>query len=419
MFLDYFGLVEQPFGVTPDPRFLCLGPKHREALASLEYGVETDRGFLSLIAQPGMGKTTLLYQFLELQRSRARTAYVFQTDGTTRDLLRSILAELGIAPDAKDLPGLREALNRILLEEMRAGRRFILVIDEAQNLSERSLESVRLLSNFETPWKKLLQIVLAGQPQLATQLARPSLSQLRQRISSVIRLDPFSEEETCQYILHRLWVAGYQGPKLFSTSAQVAIAETSHGIPRNINTICFNAMSLAYSHGLHRIDSKIVHESLADVDLGALAGSSCAIRQLPSPSKSFAVLHLAGGLEKPKTELAEAVRTRTASLSLRSPSWRWLPLSLTAGVILAFSYVSAPFAVSAWHYPAIDFLPAMEAAEHVVASYQDQPALGPSSNDPAGASGPWHSATNPHSGQNRAQTNSPISPVPFAREAQP
>src|ERR1700719_1504594 len=270
MILDHYGLIEQPFGVTPDPRFLHLGPKHREAVASLLYGTESNRGFLALIAQPGMGKTSLLFKYLEYLRGRTRTAYVFHTDCDPRDFLRYLLTDLGVDTNGKDIAAMHETLNQILLEEMRAGRRFILVIDEAQNLRENVLESVRLLSNFETPWMKLMQIVLVGQPQLAERLARPSMAQLRQRISSVIRLEPFTPEETNAYINHRLWVAGYRGLDLFTPGARRSIAHYTGGIPRRINTLCFNAMSIAYAMDAEKIDVKIVQEAASDLEIESL-----------------------------------------------------------------------------------------------------------------------------------------------------
>jgi general secretion pathway protein A len=270
MFLEYYGLIEQPFGVTPDPRFLHMGAKHREALASLVYGTDTNRGFLALIAQPGMGKTSLLYQYLEGLRNKSRAAFIFQTDCDSEDFIRHILVDLSLDPAGKDLPAMHGMLNEVLLAEMRAGRRFILVIDEAQNLDERVLESVRLLSNFETPWMKLMQIVIAGQPQLAERLTRPSMAQLRQRISSVIRIEPFTAEETGEYIDHRLWVAGYAGEPLFTVGARLLIAKQSGGIPRNINTLCFNAMSVAYGMGAHQVDVKMVREAIADVEIESL-----------------------------------------------------------------------------------------------------------------------------------------------------
>ncbi len=273
MFLEHFGLIEQPFGVTPDPRFLFMGVKHREALASLVYGTETNRGFLALIAEPGMGKTSLLYQYLEGLRTKARIAFLFQTDCDPQDFLRHILVDLGLNPAGKDLPTLHAMLNEELSREFHAGRRFILVIDEAQNLDERSLESIRLLSNFETPWAKPMQIVIAGQPQLAARLTRPSMVQLRQRISSVIRIEPFTQEETLHYIEHRLWVGGYEGPSLFTPGARLLIAKYSGGIPRNINTLCFNAMSIAYGADSHRVDSKMVQESVHDLDMESLVPS--------------------------------------------------------------------------------------------------------------------------------------------------
>jgi type II secretory pathway predicted ATPase ExeA len=243
---------------------------HQEALASLVYGTENNRGFLALIAKPGMGKTSLLYQYLQWTRTRARTAFVFQTDCDSREFIRHILLDLNLDASGKDLPAMHDMLNRLLMEEMRAGRRFVLVIDEAQNLEEKVLESVRLLSNFETPWAKLMQIIIAGQPQLAKRLARPSMLQLRQRISMIIRIEPFTIEETRAYINHRLRAAGYQGSSPFTVGARRLIAERSGGIPRNINNICFNAMSIGCALKQKTIDQDIVLEVLADLDLESL-----------------------------------------------------------------------------------------------------------------------------------------------------
>src|ERR1700683_4455390 len=232
MLTNYFNLVEEPFGVTPGPRFLFLGEQHREAMASLAYGTESDRGFLALIAKPGMGKTSLLYHYLDWLRGKGRTAYVFRTDCNSREFIRHVLLDLGVDAPGNDLPAMHDILNNILMEELNCGRRFVLVIDEAQNLDEQTLESVRLLSNFETPWKKLMQIVIAGQPGLAETLARPSMTQLRQRISILMRLDPLDPEETSSYIDRRLWVAGCENPELFTPGARAFIAEYSQGIPR-------------------------------------------------------------------------------------------------------------------------------------------------------------------------------------------
>lgn len=268
MLLEHFGLSEQPFGVTPDPRFLHLSAQHREALATLMYCTEANRGFVALIAPPGMGKTSLLFRFLEGQRDRVRTAYIFHNARDERELMRYLLADLGIESRSDDLPGMHQKLQRLMLQEMEAGRRMVLVVDEAQNLDARVLESIRLLSNFETPWVKLVQIVLAGQPQLAEVLARPALAQLRQRISSVVRIDPFAAEESHAYIDHRLWVAGYSGPKLFTPDALVRIARESDGIPRKINNICFHAISLAYATGQKQVGAEMVQEVVDDLAIG-------------------------------------------------------------------------------------------------------------------------------------------------------
>jgi general secretion pathway protein A len=291
MFQGFFGLREQPFGVTPDPRYLYLGPGHREALASLFYGIEANRGFLALIAKPGMGKTTLLFHLLEKFRNRARTAFLFQTQCSSREFMRFLLAEVGIDGDGKDFVQMHEEFNRCLLQEARAGNRFIIVIDEAQNLDPAVLETVRLLSDFETPRAKLLQIILSGQPELAEKLAHPGLNQLHQRIASFIGLTPLGAEETARFIDHRLRVAGYQGISLFTPSAIAMIAEFSGGIPRNINNLCFHSLSLAFALQKKTVDLPVVQEVAEDLDVRRLLANWDATSE-PARSKPHFGLNL-------------------------------------------------------------------------------------------------------------------------------
>jgi type II secretory pathway predicted ATPase ExeA len=271
MFLEYYKLNDQPFGVTPDPGFLFLSPTHREALASLYYGVTAGRGFVALIAPPGMGKTTLLFKLLQHLGTSARTVFIFQNQCSPRDFLRGLLIDLGVNDSDGDLVRIQSELNKVLLRESHAGKRFVLVIDEAQNLDPSVLELVRMLSNFETPRQKLMTIVLAGQPQLAETLDSPNLVQLRQRVSIIARLKAFTDEETRLYIDHRLRLAGYdcQHP-LFTERALAMIASFSDGIPRNINNICFNALSLGCALKQRTIDGDVVREVLDDLDLGSL-----------------------------------------------------------------------------------------------------------------------------------------------------
>jgi general secretion pathway protein A len=338
-FLQYFGLSEQPFGVTPDPRFLYLGPKYRQAVAALNYGTESNRGFLSLIAQPGMGKTSLLFNYLEGLRGKARTVFVFQSDCEPRGLMSYILADLGLDGTGKDLPEMHSILNQVLMEEMRQGRRFVLVIDEAQNLTERVLESVRLLSNFETPWMKLMQIVLAGQPQLAERLAKPSMAQLRQRISFAIEIEPLTSEEITAYVDHRLWVAGYTGSSLFSIGARTLLAEHSEGIPRNINNICFCAMSLGWATKQKTIDRELMRDVLAEMNPASMKAKPEIAPKAVEPPKHRVVLN-----------------PRPAVLTVNDPPARgWLPkLVIVSAVLLALGWSGARFDIGKrfmklWH----------------------------------------------------------------------
>jgi type II secretory pathway predicted ATPase ExeA len=268
MLLQHFQFREQPFGTTPDPRFLYHSQTHREALATLCYSFYSNRGFTALIAPPGMGKTTLLFQFLDDIRESARTVFLFDTQCEPRELISYILRDLGIKPGS-DVVEMHHQLNEVLLTEARAGRKFVLVIDEAQNLSDDALETVRLLTNFETPRAKLMQVVMAGQPQLADKLTNPSLVQLRQRISIFCRLQPFNKEEATAYIGHRLKLAGYGGAPLFTEDALNLIIEASQGIPRTINNLCFNALSLCYALKRKQVDGSMAAEAIDDLGLNS------------------------------------------------------------------------------------------------------------------------------------------------------
>jgi type II secretory pathway predicted ATPase ExeA/tetratricopeptide (TPR) repeat protein len=270
MILQYYGMREDPFGVTPNPHYLYLSPRPREALATLIYGIEAGYGFMALIGKPGTGKTTLLYELLERLGNAARTVFLFQTQCNSCEFFRYLLSDMGLDSKGQDMAGMHEQLNRVLLTEARAGRRFVLIIDEAQNLADSMLEAVRLLSDFETPRAKLIQIILAGQPQLAERLARPEMAQLRQRISLLARLEPFGPEETRAYIDHRLKVAGYTQSRLFTAEAMEMIVARGKGIPRDINNICFNALSLGFALQKKQIDSAIVQEVLSDLNLDTL-----------------------------------------------------------------------------------------------------------------------------------------------------
>ena len=271
MIQDFYHLDEQPFGATPDTEYLFASATHREALASILCGIEAGRGFIALIASPGMGKTTLLFRSLSKLAGKAKTVFLFQAVATPLDLLRVLLRDLGVEEAGGGLVELQAKLTDILAGLSREGQQLVVVIDEAQNLENGVLEFVRMLSNFETPKGKLMQIILAGQPQLAAKLSSPDLVQLRQRVSVIAHLNPFSPDETALYIRHRLRVAGGRaGETPFAPEAIQLIAEHSGGIPRNINTLCFNALAIGCALKKPEIDVDIVREVISDLDLTPL-----------------------------------------------------------------------------------------------------------------------------------------------------
>jgi type II secretory pathway predicted ATPase ExeA len=238
-----------------------------EALECLLYGIRHGLGFSALVAEPGLGKTTLLVRLLEMYRNTALTAFIFETQCTSAGFVRSVLKEFNIDLEKKDPAVLRECLQDTLVGAARAGRRVLVIIDEAQNLDPSVLESVRLLSNFESRGGKLLHIVLSGQPQLADRLNRPDLAQLRQRIWLIGYLNPLPPSELPRYVEHRLRVAGYSGDGLFSEAALDAIASRSRGIPREINRICFNTLTLGCALRETRISREVAEEAAGDLGM--------------------------------------------------------------------------------------------------------------------------------------------------------
>jgi general secretion pathway protein A len=281
--LDFYELREQPFGVTPDPHYLYFSPGHSEALVSLLYGIETGRGFLSLVAKPGMGKTTLLFQLLQRWRGHVHSAFLFQTQCNSRELIRYLLNDLGLKSDGEDIVRMHSELNEFLFRQKLAGKQVVVFIDEAQNLSDSVLETVRLLSDFEATDKKLLQIVLAGQPELANRLSHPGLAQLRQRIAVQARLVALAPSEVVGYINHRLQVAGHPEAGLFTPGALELIAERSRGIPRLINNLCFRALSLGFALQSEQITADAVRRAAEDLSLEPHAATDAVLRQQGAP----------------------------------------------------------------------------------------------------------------------------------------
>jgi general secretion pathway protein A len=272
MYAAYFGLTERPFSLAPDPRYLYLSEAHREALAHLLYGIGEGGSFVQLTGEVGTGKTTVCRALLEQLPADVDVAMIFNPRLTSVELLAAVCDELRVPYPAgtTSLKVLVDALSQALLDAHARGRRTVLIIDEAQNLSARVLEEVRLLTNLETTTQKLLQVVLIGQPELADLLARRNLRQLSQRVTARYHLRPFSEVESQRYVQHRMEVAGQKQP-IFTKQAMRAAHRLSRGIPRLLNTICDRALLGAYATGQTRVKEAVVRRAAREV-LGARRG---------------------------------------------------------------------------------------------------------------------------------------------------
>ncbi|MFI5364055.1 MAG: ExeA family protein, partial [Candidatus Binatia bacterium] len=253
MYCDFYQLTEPPFNVTPDPKFLYLNARYREAIASLNYGITQRKGFITLIGEAGTGKTTLLNKLLEEFDSKTKSVFIFNTNVTFEEILEYVFAEFGLPVHNGKKLYMLQRLNAFLLEELRGSGNVALLIDEAQDLEFSVLEDLRLLSNLETAKEKILQIVLSGQPELGQKLSNPVLRQLRQRIGINCRLLPLSRDEITEYIQYRLQAAGCPDLKLFSREAEDQIYHFSRGIPRLVNVVCDNALVIGYALGKKRI----------------------------------------------------------------------------------------------------------------------------------------------------------------------
>jgi general secretion pathway protein A len=263
MYKNFFGLKNAPFQFNPDPHYLYWTNATHEAWSALTYGIESRKGFVLLTGEVGTGKTTLLNSVLEWLRERSiAAAFVCNSQMSSADeLFDFMLADFGIVCESRVKSQRVLKLRKWLLEQCRAGRATVLIIDEAQNLSEELLEEIRLLSNLETPSEKLLQIVLSGQPELEEKLKRPSLRQLLQRIVFRCRIGPLTQHETLEYIQERLRIAGASDATVFSKEAAQAIHRYAKGVPRVVNLLCEHSLINAFA-----MDSKpVLPETVAEV----------------------------------------------------------------------------------------------------------------------------------------------------------
>jgi general secretion pathway protein A len=272
MYQRFFGLRESPFNVNPDPRYLFMTAQIQEALAGLMYGIQNRKGFILLTGEVGTGKTTLLNRLLDwLRGQRVATAYIFNSRLEVNHLFDFMMADFDIPCESREKSHVLLRLNQWLLERYRAGETAVLIIDEAQNLSDEVLEEIRLLTNLETATEKLLQIVLTGQPELEEKLKRPQLRQVRQRITISCRTKALTIEETFGYVGERLRIAGVNGEPVFSKEAIEMVHLYSRGIPRVVNLLCEHSMINAYVDSMRPIPARLVEDVAREFNLDEMA----------------------------------------------------------------------------------------------------------------------------------------------------
>jgi len=284
MYRNHYGFSEKPFDVTPDPRFLYLTPNYREILASLIYGIQERRGFITIIGEVGTGKTTLLNAAIDRLDDKTSIAFVFNTNVTFEQILSMALYEWGLVKPKDRLSKINaiQRLNNFAIQKLAKAGNVVLIVDEAQNLDNNVMENLRLLSNLETRRHKLVQIVLSGQPELDTKLDQHELRQLAQRISLRRYVFPLSKKDTYAYIQHRLSFAKHSGSSPFAIKAQKLIWEYSGGIPRKINILCDNALLIGYGLKQKKIQAPVVQEAAEDLKWSRFSDIKAALNLSPA-----------------------------------------------------------------------------------------------------------------------------------------
>jgi general secretion pathway protein A len=284
MYKEFFGLKANPFNVNPDPRYLFLTRHTEEALACLTYGIQSRKGFVMLTGEVGTGKTTLVNKLLEwLRVQQVATAFIFNSRLNTMQFLDFVMADFGITCDSRMKSQVLLQLYNWLLNRYRAGETAVLIIDEAQNLSDEVLEEIRLLTNLETFTEKLLQIVLVGQPELELKLRQPHLRQLRQRVTLRAKTHPLTIPETQAYVDRRLRVAGSDGRLIFDPEALLQVYRYSSGIPRVINLLCEHALVSAFVDQQKVIYPVVIDAVARDFDLGDVEVEEPPLAPAPEP----------------------------------------------------------------------------------------------------------------------------------------
>jgi general secretion pathway protein A len=309
MYLEFYGLKRRPFDMTPDPTFFFPSQKHTEALSSLVYTITEKRGLVVITGEIGSGKTTVCRTLLRKLDPDAKVAMITNTNLTAKQLLEAISSQFGLPTDNRTKVSLLSALNRFLLEQNQSGNSVVLILDEAQNLSVKALEEMRLLSNIETDTQKLVQIMLLGQPELRQKLNMPELEQLRQRVSLRYHLRSLDRNETRRYIQHRLNIAGDQGAVKFTKGALDSLYRFSRGTPRLINVVCDQALLMGYLREKSKLDHPIIDEIVAEFSCPDLEQYHKPEKNngRPKASAFSRILRRKRGASAPNTEQASAL----------------------------------------------------------------------------------------------------------------
>src|SRR5713101_1791087 len=265
MYLDFYTLKRAPFHITPDPEFLFLSPSHKAALGALVYGIEARQGFVALVGEVGLGKTTILRSYLEhVDPSYLKTIYIFNANVSFSDLLKTVCRECGLDVSTEDVFDTVNRLYQVLIEAYQQGRNVALIVDEAQHMPLETLEHLRMLSNLETSTQKLIQIVLVGQPEFEAKLNNHALRQLKQRLVIRGTISPLTDEESRDYILYRLAKVVMVDEPIFTKGALREIIKYAQGTPRAINVLCTNALIQGFGYHKRPISTKIIKEVVAD-----------------------------------------------------------------------------------------------------------------------------------------------------------